>query len=208
MVIIKRYPNRKLYDTNEKQYITLDGIADLIREGKEVQVLDHTTGEDLTAVTLSQIIFEQEKKQSGFVPRSVLTGMIKAGGDTLTTLRRALASPLEMLTQVDEEIVRRMEDLVERGEIAEEEGQRLLEKLLAQSAQFVSKTRRVSEEEIQHFLAERGVPTQDDIDRINRKLDDLSVVLDEALAQVEETQADNGVGVENAGNGADADANS
>lgn len=204
MVIIKRYPNRKLYDTNAKQYITLDGIADLIREGKEVQVLDHTTGEDLTAVTLSQIIFEQEKKQSGFVPRSVLTGMIKAGGDTLTTLRRALASPLEMLTQVDEEIVRRMEDLVERGEIAEEEGQRVLEKLLSQSAQFVSKTRRVTEEEIQHFLAERGVPTQDDIDRINRKLDDLSMVLDEALAQVEETQADNGVGAENAGNGADA----
>lgn len=208
MVIIKRYPNRKLYDTNEKQYITLDGIADLIREGKEVQVLDHTTGEDLTAVTLSQIIFEQEKKQSGFVPRSVLTGMIKAGGDTLTTLRRALASPLEMLTQVDEEIVRRMEELVERGEIAEEEGQRLLEKLLAQSAQFVSKTRRVTEEEIQHFLAERGVPTQDDIDRINRKLDDLSLVLDEALAQAEETQADNGVAAESAGNGADAGVNS
>lgn len=196
MVIIKRYPNRKLYDTNEKQYITLDGIADLIREGKEVQVLDHTTGEDLTAVTLSQIIFEQEKKQSGFLPRSVLTGMIKAGGDTLTTLRRALVSPLEMLSQVDEEIVRRVNELIERGEIAEEEGRHLLEKLLSQSTQFVSKTRQVTEEEIQRFLAERGVPTQDDLSRINRELDNLSAALDEALAQTEETKNGDGAAKE------------
>ncbi|MCK5314811.1 MAG: polyhydroxyalkanoate synthesis regulator DNA-binding domain-containing protein, partial [Anaerolineales bacterium] len=74
MLNIKRYPNRKLYDTEAKQYITLDEIADLIRQGQEIRVTDNVTGEDLTAVTLSQIIFEQEKKQSGFLPRSVLTG--------------------------------------------------------------------------------------------------------------------------------------
>ena len=45
-----------------KKYITLDGIAEIIRQGKEVKVVDHTTEEDLTAVTLTQIIFEQEKK--------------------------------------------------------------------------------------------------------------------------------------------------
>ena len=73
MPIIKRYPNRKLYDTDAKRYITLDGIAELIRDGAEVQVVDHTTNEDLTAVTLTQIIFEQEKRNSGFLPKSVLT---------------------------------------------------------------------------------------------------------------------------------------
>ena len=67
MPIIKRYPNRKLYDTEAKKYITLDGIAELIRQGEEVVVIDHTTNEDLTAVTLTQIIFEQEKKSSGFL---------------------------------------------------------------------------------------------------------------------------------------------
>ena len=71
MVIIKRYPNRKLYNTETKKYITLDGIADLIREGEEVQVLDHATGEDLTALSLSQILFEREKKSAGFLPHSV-----------------------------------------------------------------------------------------------------------------------------------------
>ncbi|MGD8806379.1 MAG: polyhydroxyalkanoate synthesis regulator DNA-binding domain-containing protein, partial [Chloroflexota bacterium] len=61
MILIKRYPNRKLYNTEAKQYVTLEGIAELIRQGQEVQITDHQTGEDLTAVTLTQIIFEQEK---------------------------------------------------------------------------------------------------------------------------------------------------
>jgi len=68
MPVIKRYPNRKLYDTQAKQYITLDRIAELIREGTDIQVIDHASGEDITALTLSQVIFEQEKRQSGFYP--------------------------------------------------------------------------------------------------------------------------------------------
>ena len=83
MPIIKRYPNRKLYNTASKRYITLEGIAKLIRRGQEVQVVDHVTGDDLTALTLSQVIFEQEKKRGDFLPRSVLTGLIQAGGETL-----------------------------------------------------------------------------------------------------------------------------
>ena len=53
MPLIKRYPNRKLYDTEAKQYVTLEQIAELIRSGKDVQVIDHESGEDLTALTLS-----------------------------------------------------------------------------------------------------------------------------------------------------------
>ena len=63
MRTIKRYPNRKLYDTEKKRYITLKGIADLIRQGKELRVVDNATGQDLTTVTLSQVIFDQEPSQ-------------------------------------------------------------------------------------------------------------------------------------------------
>ncbi len=66
MPVIKRYPNRKLYDTAAKQYVSLDGIAELIRGGADVQVVDYTTGEDLTALILMQVIVEQEKKQERF----------------------------------------------------------------------------------------------------------------------------------------------
>ncbi len=177
MIVIKRYPNRKLYDTSVKRYITLDGISDLIREGKEVQVLDHTTGEDLTALTLTQIIFEQEKKNSGFLPRSVLTGLVKAGGETLTTLRRTLASPLEILHQVDEEIERRVNQLIKQGELAEEEGRNLLEKLAEQSGRFLPKAG-PTEDEIEKYLSERGVPTRSDLHAISDQLDALATALE------------------------------
>jgi polyhydroxyalkanoate synthesis repressor PhaR len=90
MPIIKRYPNRKLYDTEAKRYVTLDSITQMIHEGQEVQVVDHETGEDLTNLTLSQIIFEQEKKGSGLLPRALLTNLVRAGGDTIEQVRRAL----------------------------------------------------------------------------------------------------------------------
>lgn len=120
-VIVKRYPNRKLYNTDTKKYITLDGIATLIRAGNEVQILDHNSGEDLTTLTLSQIIFEQEKKQNGFLSKSVLTNLIQAGGETLDTLRRGLTNPREILTPVEEEIDRRLQALVHHGEMARDE---------------------------------------------------------------------------------------
>ena len=91
MPVIKRYPNRKLYDTSAKQYVSLEGVADMIRRGEPVQVLDHTTGDDLTTLILTQIIAEQEKRGTGFLPLDVLTGLVEAGGNTLAALRQRLA---------------------------------------------------------------------------------------------------------------------
>jgi len=61
---IKRYSNRKLYDTQDKQYVTLGDVAGFVRNGEEVKVTDHVSGADLTSVTLAQIIFEEEKRNS------------------------------------------------------------------------------------------------------------------------------------------------
>ena len=62
--IIKRYTNRKLYDTVESRYVTLDEIAEMIKQGAEVKIVDNRTKEDLTSVTLAQIVFEEEKKKN------------------------------------------------------------------------------------------------------------------------------------------------
>src|SRR3954469_16020079 len=59
---IKRYSNRKLYDTTDSRYVTLQQIAGLIRNGDEIRVIDKTTQQDLTAATMAQIIFEEEKR--------------------------------------------------------------------------------------------------------------------------------------------------
>lgn len=176
MTIIKRYPNRKLYNTNEKKYVTLDGIAQLILEGDEVQILDHATGEDLTAVTLTQIIFEQEKKVGGFLPRSVLTGLIQSGGQTLGSLRRTLAHPLNLKVHVDMEIRKRLESLTTSGDLSVEESQKL-GRLLISSSSRDQDSSMLSEEEFETVLTSRGVPTAADIKYLNEKLDELAIKL-------------------------------
>jgi polyhydroxyalkanoate synthesis repressor PhaR len=177
MPVIKRYPNRKLYDTEAKQYVTLEAIAALIRQGEEIQVIDHTTGEDLTAVTLSQIIFEQEKKLSGFLPQAVLTGLIQAGGDTLSTLRRALASPLDLARQVDDEIERRLQALTSRGELAAEEGLQIRGLLLSRNRRSANPFA-LTDEQIERLLAERGVPSTAELQQVLVKLETLEAKLD------------------------------
>jgi polyhydroxyalkanoate synthesis repressor PhaR len=184
MPVIKRYPNRKLYDTDAKKYITLDGIATLIRQGQEVEVVDHATGEDLTAITLTQVIFEQEKRRSGFLPQSVLTGLIQAGGETMGTLRRTLAHPLNLARQVDEEIEQRVQTLISRGELATEEGRRLRDKLLAPS-QPQSDQSWPSEEELEQVLTDKGVPTRNELRQVLDQLEVLSAKLDGMASQRE-----------------------
>jgi polyhydroxyalkanoate synthesis repressor PhaR len=78
--VIKRYTNRKLYDTEESRYVTLDEIAEMVKAGAEVRILDNRTKEDLTSVTLAQIIFEEEKKTSK-MSLKMLREIIRHGGE-------------------------------------------------------------------------------------------------------------------------------
>ena len=75
-IVIKKYPNRRLYDTGKSRYINLEDIAAFIREGKDVQVVDAQTGEDLTRVTLTQIIVDDAKQQPTGLPLELLKQLI------------------------------------------------------------------------------------------------------------------------------------
>jgi polyhydroxyalkanoate synthesis repressor PhaR len=184
MPVIKRYPNRKLYDTEAKRYVTLNDIAALIREGEEVQVVDHATEDDLTAITLTQIIFEQEKQQGGFLPKAVLTGLVRAGGDTMNSLRRSLTLPLDLLHYVDAEIDRRLQSLINKGELARDEGLKLRDKLLSPALRITGSILPDSEE-MDKLLAEHKVPSRRELDRLNAQLEELSAKLDGMIQQAE-----------------------
>jgi polyhydroxyalkanoate synthesis repressor PhaR len=105
MLLIKRYPNRKLYDTQAKQYITLEGIARLIRQGLDVQVIDHASGNDLTAVILTQVIAEREKRHTGTLPHTLLADLILASRERLLDIQRNLAAPMGGLQQSAEDLI-------------------------------------------------------------------------------------------------------
>lgn len=77
--VIKRYQNRKLYDTHESTYVTLDEIAKMIRAGEEVRVVDNKTKNDITASTLTQLLYESERKAKTQPSVNLLKAIIRSG---------------------------------------------------------------------------------------------------------------------------------
>ncbi len=77
--IIKRYQNRKLYDTHESSYVTLDEIAKMIRNGEEIRVIDNKTKNDITSATLTQLLYESERKAKTQPSVSLLKAIIRSG---------------------------------------------------------------------------------------------------------------------------------
>ena len=101
--IIKRYANRKLYDTEHSRYVTLDQISEMIRNGDDVKIVDNKTKEDLTTVTLAQIIFEEEKKQRSFLPLGAMRNIIQSGGEWFAEAQRRVQSILPIKRKDDAE---------------------------------------------------------------------------------------------------------
>lgn len=96
--IIKRYQNRKLYDTQQSCYVTLDDIAKMIRTNEEVMVIDNKSKNDITAATLTQIIFEAEKKASQYAPLFTLREIIQnANGSISSYLAKLGAFPADYM---------------------------------------------------------------------------------------------------------------
>lgn len=185
MVIIKRYPNRKLYNTQAKQYIKLADIEELIRRGDEVQVIDHASGEDLTTLTLTQIILEQQKNQNSLLSRSLLTSLIRAGEDRITALQRGFQSSLNFWHQIDEEIKQRIQDLVRQGELTASEGEKLVDKFVKQGLRLREERlaresrSQFTSQDLEIYLQKRQIPTQEDLQHLYEQLEELSAKLEE-----------------------------
>jgi len=118
-VLIKRYANRKLYNTKTSRYITLKGIADLLESGEDVRVIDNESGEDITSITLSQILVDTERSNRA-VPGSVLSGLFQKGGDALYD---AFSKGVDDASGRLDEMQRNMRSILrgqERGETSED----------------------------------------------------------------------------------------
>ena len=161
MPLIKRYPNRKLYNTEAKCYVTLDDVTEMIRDGEDIHVTDHETGDDLTTLTLTQIILEQEKKTTGFLPRSLLTSLIRTGGGTLEQLLRVRSLQNAMISSSERESEDDATDVDEDDQAVDAEG----------DDRSNSSSLAVVDERISDMLHLLNVPTHRDMRQLQEQLD-------------------------------------
>lgn len=85
-IVIKKYANRRLYDTSASRYVTLDHLRELVKDGKDFQVVDAKSGDDLTRGVLAQIIFEEESKGETLLPVEFLRQLISFYGDSMQSM--------------------------------------------------------------------------------------------------------------------------
>lgn len=97
--LIKRYESRKLYDTEESRYVSLEEIAGWVRQGQEVKVVDNATGADVTSQTLTQIILDEGRRGTSFLPSDLLHDLVRVGEKAMHTGIEQVQNGVDRLVQ-------------------------------------------------------------------------------------------------------------
>lgn len=182
MRTIKRYSNRKLYDTEDKRYITLEQIAELVRDGQDIKVIENQTGQDLTTVTLTQILLEQEKKKQGNIPKSFFMNLIQRSSTSVVDfMRKNVLAHFDssLLSEDDSKIDENVDELVRAGEIEQEDAKELKAEIKTRSRTFKQRLDEMIENRVQDVLARLNIPRKNEIDAMNQRLEELGNQLDE-----------------------------
>jgi len=187
--VIKRYTNRKLYDTVESRYVTLDEIAQMIKAGAEVKIIDNRSKEDLTSVTLAQIIFEEEKKRSQ-MPLGVLREIIRHGGEavagfyqekagTLTNKLGELKTKTESLREDFEQKVRGVTGIFRKGE----DGASPVNQVIAAGASAVEDLRGKVEGTVKQAVEAIGGPNaiSAELDKLQKRIQELEKKIEQLV---------------------------
>lgn len=192
-VIVKRYANRKLYNTNTSSYVTLSEIARMVRDGEDVRIVDYKTKRDITSVTLSQIVFENEKKQK-LIPSQTLRDIIQSGGEVISEFiqRRVDFGGLKELKEEAERKAAAIEKLYHKGPFSREEAARLMRELFLGSSPNLEDLQKRVDERLKVLIGPLATPglVRREFDALKAEVDLLSSKL-EALERLLEEREKN-----------------
>ena len=171
--VIKRYANRKLYDTRDSRYVTLVQIAEYVRNGEDVQIIDNTSKEDLTHVTLAQIIYEEEKK-----------GESDSRQGSIGTLRQFIQTGSQRLVETFREspiskVFQRREDGAELKSDAKSEppgDEHKRNALLDKSREALEELQRIADDRLRLLVTSAIAPVhhlQSEVKRLQARIDEL-----------------------------------
>ncbi len=174
-ILIKRYANRKLYNTESSRYITLKGISELVREGKDLRVIDNETGEEITPIVLSQILVDDQKqnRENSAVSGTVLTELIQRSGDALYTLFR-----------------RSMKDVHENIDDARDNVRRWMSPGEGGTPINISDISGAVHEAVERVLRVVDLPTRADLQALNKNLERLASALESFEARLSDDEAE------------------
>ncbi len=178
--IIKRYVNRRLYDTEQRRTITLNDLAALVKNGVEVQVLDNRTGEDITAHTFSQILASQTKGwQREATSLELLRRLIQKGGaEMLEAVKKAMLAGIGALDLSREKGEKFFDELIKRGEQPKDEGAKLVKETLDRAEKKTTELKEKIDERVKELMPQFMHRQSEQIAELNRKIDALTKIVE------------------------------
>jgi polyhydroxyalkanoate synthesis repressor PhaR len=178
MVLVKRYANRKLYNTDTSRYITLKGIAELMEQGVDVRVIDNESGDDITSVALGQILVDHERSNKE-LPRTLLSDILQKGGDALYgALKRGVGDASEGFEGIQRNVRKAMGN-------REQDVQRARESWAGTRDELKNEFDDAIQSAVERVFKALDLPRRSDIVSMNERLERLA----EALERLETRRA-------------------
>ncbi len=171
---IKKYANRKMYDMTDKRYISMNELAELIKSGEEVSIVDNRTGEDLTAAIVSQLIGREKKDKDKIVSSKVLMQLLRKGGGTLTDYAKKYTSLWQnALTMAEDEVDKVVNLLVRDKELSKSEGSTLKKEIIGYSDSLKKWVSDRIDRRINEVFQVMNLASKDEINSLAARIDRL-----------------------------------
>jgi len=177
--VIKKYANRKLYDTRAKRYLTLDDIARLVQQDEQIQVIDNDTKQDVTNVVLSSIILDSAKKEESMLPDTMLIDLIQKRGEAvMASVKKSVAAGVGAAELVQQEVEKRIKEALEKGREQADSVAAIAESLEFMFKDLRARIQKTVEETVEknltRLLASLNIPTRHEIQKLEASVNQLS----------------------------------
>lgn len=185
---IKKYSNGKLYDTEEKKYITEERLVELVKSGEEVSILDNKTGENLTANILSQLSTTETEEDENKEKFSFMFRSLRKGGETMVDWSKKYISIWQnVFTMAEDEIDKLVNMLIKNKEITETEGRKLKEEIVEHADSFKTWLVNKIDFRINEIMGKLNLATKEQVIGLTNILEELNSKID----RLNELQAQN-----------------
>ena len=187
--VIKRYKNRRLYDTVEKKTIKLEDLADLVKSNVSFEVIDNATGKDITVSVLARVFSEalsEDKKNLKQTSKVLKVLISKGGGITMDFFKKSVLFGLGVFDLTKEKAEKLVDEMIKRGEMTQSDKAKAVKELLKGHDERMEKLKKKIDESVEKVTAKVKGKEKEELAKLQKKIDELTKVVEKLEKKLSE----------------------